>query len=107
MTPGNAGNTVLDEAIGTAITDAQKVKAQTITLDEVFTHGKQHPYIHLMKVDAQGFEVHILKGGRSLLASGAINAIKFELAPAFLLGQGRSAGAGTGSCSRRACAGRS
>lgn len=88
MTPGNAGNTVLDEAIAAnPISDVQPVNAETTTLDEAFLDGKQRPYIHVMKVDAQGFEVHILKGGRRLLASGAINAIHFELAPAWLLGQ--------------------
>jgi len=91
MTPGNAGNTVLDAAVAAnPVTDVQPIKAKTITLDEVFAEMPQTPYIHLMKIDAQGFEVQILKGGRKLLASGAVNAIHFELAPAWLLGEGTS-----------------
>lgn len=91
MQPGNAGNTVLDAPTGASISDVQPTKAETITLDGVFFEGSQPPYIHVMKIDAQGFEVSILKGGRRLLATGAINAIKFELAPAWLLDQGTSA----------------
>lgn len=34
--------------------------------------------------------MHILKGGRKLLASGAVNAIHFELAPNWLFGEGTS-----------------
>jgi len=91
MTPGNAGNTVLDAAVAAnPVSDVQPIKAKTITLDEVFAEMPQTPYIHLMKIDAQGFETQILKGGRKLLASGAVNAIHFELAPAWLLGEGTS-----------------
>jgi len=88
MQVGNAGNTVLDNAVGA--TEKQKVNARTTTLDEVFLESGKAPYIHLMKIDAQGFEVNILKGGSKLLASGAINAIHFELAPMWLLGEGTS-----------------
>jgi len=48
------------------------------------------PYIHLMKMDAQGFEVNILHGASKLFASGAVNAVKFELATAWLVKQGTS-----------------
>lgn len=92
MQPRNAGNTVLDVAVATnPVSDIQPVEAFTTTLDEVFFDERgMAPYIHLMKMDTQGFETHIMKGGRRLLASGAINAIHFELAPAWLHGEGTS-----------------
>jgi FkbM family methyltransferase len=90
MTPGNAGNTVLDAPVAAnPISDVQKTQAQTITLDEVFAFRKP-PYIHVMKIDAQGFETKILKGASKLLKSGAVKAIHFELAPNWLLGEGTS-----------------
>jgi len=89
MEPGNAGNTVLDKAVF-ADPNAKTSKTKTITLDEVFLKGDTAPYIHVMKMDAQGFEVKVLKGARQLLAKGVINAIHFELAPDWLFGQGTS-----------------
>merc|ERR1719359_1837283 len=43
-----------------------------------------------MKVDAQGYEVKILQGAQKLLAAGAVNAVKFELAAKWLEKQGAS-----------------
>ena len=47
--------------------------------------------VPVMKLDAQGFEVHILRGAKKTLSSGAIKSIKFELATDWLKGQGTSA----------------
>jgi len=83
--PGNAGNTGVDVTVmGKKM---EGVSVETITLDEVFMSGTSPPYIHLMKLDAQGYEVKILKGAPRLLASGAINAIHIEVAPWWLIGQ--------------------
>merc|ERR1719198_2403395 len=87
VSSGNPGNTVLDQPIQTDGEEAETV--ETHMLDDYF--GGTFPYIHLMKVDAQGFEMKILRGAKQLLASGAVNALKMELAPGFLEGQGSSA----------------
>lgn len=83
--PGNAGNTGVDVTVMGK--EMEGVSVETITLDEVFMSGAEPPYIHLMKVDAQGYEVKILQGAPRLLASGAINALHIEIAPWWLAAQ--------------------
>lgn len=83
--PGNAGNTGVNTTVMGKKMDG--VAVETITLDEVFMSNGPPPYIHLMKVDAQGYEVKILQGAKRLLASGAINAMHIEVAPWWLIGQ--------------------
>jgi len=89
MEHGNAGNSV----VGTP-TNADSAAVATVPvvkLDEIFMTGSAPPpYIHLMKIDAQGFEVKILKGAKNLFAAGAVNAVKFELATTWLENQGTS-----------------
>jgi len=83
--PGNAGNT----GVNTTVMGKKMngVSVETVTLDEVFMSGGAPPYIRLMKVDAQGYEVRILQGAQRLLASGAVNAMHIEVAPWWLSGQ--------------------
>jgi len=85
---GNAGNTVVGRATHTSPSAVGKV--DTKTLDEVVMKGDTPPYIHLMKMDAQGYEVKILQGASQLFSSGAVNAVKFELATDWLEKQGTS-----------------
>merc|ERR1711971_950987 len=85
---GNAGNTVIDHPTHTSANAAGKV--DTKRFDEVMEPGTL-PYIHLMKMDAQGYEVKILEGASHLFSSGAVNAVKFELATDFLVSQNTSA----------------
>lgn len=82
---GNIGNSVMDVPVQASNAPAHTVK--TRTLDEIFMADGSPPYIHLMKIDTQGFEVNILKGGSKLLKSGAIRAMKLEVAKAWLYGQ--------------------
>jgi FkbM family methyltransferase len=86
---GNAGNTVVGQATHASPTAVGQV--DTKTLDEVVMKGDTPPYIHLMKMDAQGYEVKILQGASKLFSSGAVNAVKFELAADWLINQGTSA----------------
>jgi len=82
---GNAGNTVLDHPVHA---DAKPVgKVTTYALDDMLIQSGRSPYIHLLKIDAQGYEVQILKGASKLLSSGAVNAVKFELARDWLVAQ--------------------
>ena len=85
---GNAGNTVVDSPIHASRKPVGQI--EIMTLDEAFMAGGEPPYIHLMKIDAQGFETKILRGGQKLLKSGAVNAVKFELAEDWLVGHGSS-----------------
>jgi len=86
---GNAGNTVVGQATQTSPSAVGKVDIKTF--DEVLMQGDTPPYIHLMKMDAQGYEVKILQGASKLFSSGAVNAVKFELATDWLMKQGTSA----------------
>jgi len=111
---GNAGNTVVGQATHTTggIVGEVKIKKLddvlmsgdtpqhislmsmdalvTRKLDDVLMKDNKFPYIHLMKIDAQGYEVKILHGASKLFASGAVEAVKFELATDWLVKQGTS-----------------
>jgi len=86
---GNAGNTVVGQATHTSNQPLAR-SVEVRKLDDIVMDGPKPPYVHLMKMDAQGFEVNILHGGSRLLASGAVNAVKFELATDWLVKQGTS-----------------
>lgn len=88
---GNAGNTVVDKPTHASTRSIGKV--DVVTLYSVFLSSDSPPYIHLAKIDAQGYEVKILEGASKLLASGAVGAWKFELATDWLHAQGTSAAA--------------
>lgn len=72
--------TLFPEVIGEKVSNTSK----TLTLDEMFMSTGTPPYIHLMKIGAQGFEMPILRGGRQLFKSGAVNALQFRLAKDWL-----------------------
>jgi len=91
---GNFGNSVFDTPVtdtANDVDDKVKVQVKTRTLDDIFFAGGSPPYIHLMKIDVQGFETKVLKGGMRLLKSGAIRAIKLEVAKKWLRSQKTSA----------------
>merc|ERR1712038_9009 len=83
MDPGNPGNTVVGRRVQRRM-KRKAVRVDTLSLDQVFFSGPTPPYIRLMKLDAQGFELDILRGASKLLKYGAINAIRFEFANTFL-----------------------
>jgi len=87
--PGNAGHSVLGAPVG-----EQGLRVPTVVgtvkvrcLDDMVK--PPYPKIRLMKIDVEGFEAHVLRGGRKLFSSGAVRAVYFELSP-FLKGQGSS-----------------
>lgn len=83
--PGNAGNTILDSP-----THASQIpvgKVITHALDDVLMKNGPPPYIHLLKIDAQGYEVKIFQGASKLFSARAVNAVKFELATDWLIDQ--------------------
>lgn len=88
MEEGNAGNTVVGQAVHASASAVGEVKIKR--LDDVLMKGTTPPYIHLMKMDAQGYEVKIMKGASKLFASGAVNAVKIELATDWLVRQNTS-----------------
>jgi len=85
---GNAGHTVLEVP-----THAKQRMGyvDVVTLDGVFASDNTFPYIHLAKIDVEGYEVKVFKGATALLASGAVNAWKFELRADWLHAQNTSA----------------
>jgi len=88
MENGNAGNSVIGRP--THASSQPSAQVQVRKLDDILMDGSNPPYIHLMKLDAQGFEVNIIQGAKKLFESGAVNAIKFELATDWLVQQGTS-----------------
>lgn len=88
---GNAGNSVLDTGARTGGEAAYQIQAGTLDALLLLSGGRTPPYIHLMKIDAQGFEPKILRGAAQLLASGAVNAVKLEVDTAALRAQNASA----------------
>lgn len=79
----NPGNS----AVGTRVQRRMRrglARVESTTLDDIFFRESKPPYIHVLKMDAQGSEVQILKGATRLLASGAVGAVKFEFARLWL-----------------------
>ena len=99
--PANAGNTVIDRAVGDDAEDERAMRAAgpaqrvgVLTLDSVLWPNPisdPPPDIALMKIDVQGFECQLLRGAQALLAAGAIRTIKFEVATRWLHAQNASA----------------
>jgi FkbM family methyltransferase len=84
MQTGNHGNTVLGKPTEA---DRQEGVISVRTLDSIIESMSPKPRIHVMKIDAQGYEVNILKGASKLFASHAVEAVKFEIATEWLHAQ--------------------
>ncbi len=100
--PRNAGNTVVDRAVGDNAEDERAMRAAgpaqpvpIVTLDEALWPDEHEPppRIALLKMDVQGLEAQLLRGARRLLRAAAIQHIKFEVAPRWLHAQNTSAAA--------------
>ncbi|CAE8617826.1 unnamed protein product [Polarella glacialis] len=79
--PGNMGSTALDASNygnGTASGEVAMV-----TLDSLMVAAGM-PYVHLAKMDVEGYEMKVLAGASNVLSSGMVHAWKVELSPAFL-----------------------
>lgn len=57
----------------------EKIMVETTTLDH-FTQQNNIQQIHFLKLDTQGTELQVLKGGQSLFAESRIHVIKCEIA---------------------------
>lgn len=90
--PGNAGNSALDRMPDVA---AKRVgQVETVTLDSILMEGPgPPPYIHLAKMDVQGYEGQVLEGASKLLKSGVVGVWKFEVATHLLAVQGTTVAA--------------
>lgn len=62
---------------GTGVADALHETVRTLTLDRYCAeHNIEH--IHLLKIDAEGHDHHVLLGAGHLLVRGAIDLVQFE-----------------------------
>jgi FkbM family methyltransferase len=90
----NAGHAVLDKPISK--TGKQKffeVKIRSVVLDDILWPDpfSPPPHIKVMKIDVEGYEMHVLGGAKRLLKAGCIGTIRFEVVGVWLSGQGTSA----------------
>ena len=85
--PHNRGNSVVSKPLpvdskGMSIMETHNVTIQISTLDDIL-FPQLNVSIDLIKLDVQGYEVNVLKGGKSILSSGFVKYIYFEMAPKF------------------------
>lgn len=65
---------------------ARKTQVPVITLDE-YCRERDIDRIDFLKVDVEGFELHVLRGARRLFEEGRVFAVQFELTRANVLGR--------------------
>lgn len=85
--PGNRGNSVIGSPVEASGDTAVKIHIRTLDSSLWPDRSQPPPDVRLMKLDAQGYEVHILQGARALLEARAIRHIKTEVASAWLNAQ--------------------
>ena len=94
---GNAGHAVIGHKpvqfapLGHLSPQAVRIERLDDVLWPVSQRSEPPPPIHLLKLDVEGFECEVLRGMSSLLAAGAVRAIKVEVFDMLLRLQGCSA----------------
>jgi FkbM family methyltransferase len=63
--------------VGEVAPGADIYRVQVVTLDEVADH-RGWPRIDLLKIDAEGYDAHVLEGAEGLLVSQAVDVFAFE-----------------------------
>jgi FkbM family methyltransferase len=63
--------------VGAALPGADTYRVTMVTLDELASH-RRWPRIDLLKIDVEGYDLHVLEGAERLLASQAIDIFTFE-----------------------------
>ena len=63
--------------LGSRETVSQTYLVDTVTLDD-FADERGYSRIHLVKIDVEGYDLHVLEGARGLLARQAIDVFSFE-----------------------------
>ena len=63
--------------VGEASPGSETYQVQTVTLDE-FASERGWSKIDLLKIDAEGYDLHVLEGAEGLLATQAIDMFSFE-----------------------------
>jgi len=88
--PGNAGNSVIDATTGIGNPSAAGTTIRVVACDDVLWPDRSvaAPRIAFLKLDAQGYEMEVLRGMRHLFEARAIRSLKAEFARDWLLDHG-------------------
>jgi len=62
---------------GPGVTGGEQLTIRTITADG-FAHERGLDAVHLMKIDAEGHDIHVLKGAGRMLEQGMVAVCQFE-----------------------------
>jgi FkbM family methyltransferase len=70
---------------GDIVNTKSSIKVKTTTLDQFCEHSRI-PFVHFLKIDVQGHELNVLKGGTQMLKNKSIALAYFEviLAPTYV-----------------------
>ena len=74
----------LNKAAVEAFSDDIEAFGVEVTSVDAYCQKNTIPQIDLLKIDTEGYDLSVLKGARTMLASGNIAAISFEFIPANL-----------------------
>lgn len=89
--PGTSRLSVKSDAVLAFVSPEGEIEVPNLVLDDYMaTHGVS--CVDLMKVDVEGWELHVLRGARSALRSGKVKSLYIEIATPHLRRAGTTAG---------------
>jgi FkbM family methyltransferase len=76
--PGSAHASLFRDVIEHVHREPAVQHAVTVTTVDQFAEARGLAHVHLMKIDAEGGELNVLRGAERLLSAGAVDVIQFE-----------------------------